>query len=108
MIQEQPTEPRFGLDVPEDGDATAPPHWGELDWAHVGVAPGGHLLLADTALVGVSLPLADPSGPVANVGAATFGQNAAHMAAITFQRPFRAAIHSSEVLEAVSGSEGPA
>jgi hypothetical protein len=107
VIQEQPTEPRFGLDVPEGGDATAPPHWGELDWAHVGVAPGGHLLLADTALVGVSLPLADPSGPVANVGAATFGQNAAHMAAITFQRPFRAAIHSSDVLEAVSGSEGP-
>ena len=108
VIQEQPTEPRFGLDVPENGNGAVPPHWGELDWAHVGVAPGGHLRLADTALAGVSLPLADPSGPVANVGSATFGQNAAHMAAITFQRPFRAAIHSSDVLEAVSGSEGPA
>ena len=62
----------------------------------VGVAPGGHVHLADTSLAGVNLPLADPAGPVANVGSATFGQNAAHMAAITFQRPFRAAIHSSE------------
>jgi hypothetical protein len=107
VISEQPAEPRFGLDVPENGDASGPPHWGELDWAHVGVEPGVHLRLADTTLAGVSLPLADPAGPVTNVGSATFGHNAAHMAAITFQRPFRAAIHTSEVLAAVSEPEPP-
>jgi hypothetical protein len=29
------------------------------------------------------------------------------MAAITFQRPFRAAVHSAKVLAAVDATEGP-
>jgi len=105
VIQEQPTEPRFGLDAP-DGGGTVPPHWGELDWGHVGVDPGGHLRLADTTLEGTTLPLAVRPGGV-GVGSASFAHNAAHMAAITFQRPFRAAIHSAKVLEAVADPEAP-
>jgi hypothetical protein len=98
VIQEQPTEPRFGLDVPVGTGGAAPTTWAGLDWSHVGVDPGGYLRLAATTLMGESRPLAPRVGPAASVGSARFGQNAAHMAAITFQRPFRAAIHSSKVL----------
>lgn len=99
VIQEQPTEPRFGLDVPDGTGGATPQHWGELDWDQVGVPPGSYLRLAATSLMGRTLPLADRPGPAISVGAARFGHNAGHMAAITFQRPFRAAIHSSKVLE---------
>ena len=98
VIQEQPTEPRFGLDVPDpDGD---PPlaRWIDLTWAHAGVAPGAHLRLATGPLAGRSLPLA-PGAAVR----ATFAVNSAHVAAVTFQRPFRAAISSQRVLSGVRG-----
>lgn len=97
VLQEQPAEPRFGLDVPAGAlpaAPTSPPaSWSALTWGHLAVAPGGFLDV--TAFGGApERPLAD-TGPA--VGA-RFGADAAHMAAITFQRPFRAAVHSSEVL----------
>lgn len=91
VIQEQPTEPRFGLDEPDGGSAT-PSTWSELTWAHVGVASGGHLPLP-AITPPLNLSLAGSGSPKAK-----WGQDAAHMAAITFQRPFRAAVHSSKVL----------
>jgi hypothetical protein len=102
VIAEQPTEPRFGLDVPDPG-AAEPAAWDGLDWRHVGVAPGGHLRLTDAAFVGVTKPLAARAGSPGSVGQAEFGRNAGHMAAITFQRPFRAVIHSSKLLAGVRG-----
>lgn len=93
VIQEQPTEPRFGLDVPTaDSSSGVPPNWASLTWASVDVDPGGYLPLS--ALPGTNRSLSD-------LGAvnARWGRNSAHMASITFQRTFRAAIHSSEVLD---------
>ena len=68
VIAEQPTEPRFGLDVPPpSGGGAAPASWSDLDWGDVGVAPGGHLRIAASGLDGQDKPIADPSGPAANV-----------------------------------------
>ena len=68
VIQEQPTEPRFGLDVGTDtGTAT-------------------HLRLADGPPPG--LPLEGLS----------WGRNAAHMARILRQQPVRIAIHASQLV----------
>lgn len=97
VIAEQPTAPRFGLDVAVDGGPT-PATWTDLTWSHVGVEPGGHLSIATSSLAGRTKALA-PSAPVT----ATFGRNSADMAAITFQRPFRAVVHSSEVLDGNDG-----
>ena len=103
VIAEQPTEPRFGLDVPPaTGGGGAPGSWTDLDWGDVGVAPGGHLRIAASGLDGQEKRIvADQPGN------ARFGSDAAHMAAITFQRPFRAAIHSSDVIEGASPATGP-
>lgn len=96
VIQEQPTEPRFGLDVPASGGDPALTRWSDLTWGHAGVAPGGHLGIAGSPLAGKDLPLA-----LVPAAKARFATNSAHLAAITFQRPFRAAIHSKSVLEGV-------
>jgi len=66
VIQEHPTEPRFGLDV--DTPATA--------GTHVSVAAG------------------PPSGVA--TGPLQWGRNAAHMAGIVRQQPVRIAIHASK------------
>ena len=97
VIAEQPTEARFGLDVPLGGGGPLV-SWSDLTWAHVGVDPGGHLRLVQSGLMN------DQRDVVAGGPRATFGRNSAHMAAITFQRPFRAAVHSSEIID---GAEGP-
>jgi hypothetical protein len=98
VLQEQPAEPRFGFDVPAGAlpaAPTAPPsNWSDLTWGQLAVAPGGFVDV--TAFGGT------PSRPLsgtAPTSSARFGADAAHMAAIAFQRPFRAAVHSSEILE---------
>jgi hypothetical protein len=97
VLQEQPSEPRFGLDVPPGAlpaAATAPPAtWSDLTWGDVAIAPGGHL---DVNAFG-----GNPERPITTAAptvTARFGADSSHMAAITFQRPFRAAVHSSEIV----------
>ncbi len=97
VIAEQPTAPRFGLDVATGGSAV-PATWADLHWGHAGGDPGEHLSIAGSGLNGRTRPLI--SGSSVN---ATFGRNAADMAAITFQRPFRAVVHSSDVLDGNDG-----
>jgi hypothetical protein len=97
VIQEQPTEPRFGLDEP-NGPTPTLTNWSNLSWVHVNVAAGGHLPLSALSS-SLNLGLAGPGSPKAK-----WRQDAAHMAAITFQRPFRVAVHSSDVLAAQNDS----
>jgi len=97
VIQEQPTEPRFGLDEP-NGPTPTLTNWSNLSWVHVNVAGGGHLPLSALSS-SLNLALAGLGSPRAK-----WRQDAAHMAAITFQRPFRVAVHSSDVLDAQNGS----
>ena len=68
VIQEQPTEPRFGFDVEID--------FGGAPHVPLAAPPAGHAL---------------PSGT-------EWARNAAHMARITRQQPVRVAIHASELL----------
>jgi hypothetical protein len=70
VIQQQPTEPRFGFDVEIDfGDATHVP---------LTAPPAGHVMPAKTK----------------------WAFNGAHMAQITRQQPVRVAIHASELIKA--------
>ena len=99
VIAEQPTEPRFGLDTPTSGSGGTPASWEDLDWGHVGVAPGGHLRLAGASLANAEKPIV-AGGNIR----ARFGRTSADMAAITFQRPGRAAVHSSELVKGAAGA----
>lgn len=79
VIQQQPTEPRFGFDVEIDfGQATHVP---------LKVPPPGHAMKPGT----------------------TWAFNSAHMAQITRQQPVRVAIHASELISTpVPSSQPPA
>jgi hypothetical protein len=77
VIQQQPTEPRFGFDVEIDfGQATHVP---------LTAPPAGHALPAGT----------------------TWALNSAHMGQITRQQPVRVAIHASELIRTPAGTTPP-
>ena len=79
-----------------------PATWTDLHWGHVGVDPGEHLSHRRQRAASTSnVPLVTGRA----VGR-RFGRNSADMAAITFQRPFRAVVHTSEVLDG-AGRHGP-
>jgi hypothetical protein len=83
VIQQQPTEPRFGLN--ETG-ATPLADWSELAWNHVSLSPAGYVQ-SNPAPVPAARP--DPW---------KWGLNAAHMASISLQTPVRVAIHAQVLL----------
>jgi hypothetical protein len=85
VIQEQPTEPRFGFDEVASEAPVIPPSWSDATWAEVGVAPGGQLRLATNPLAGTTR------------NGATFGRDAAHLAAVLLQKPMRVALHGSQL-----------
>jgi hypothetical protein len=105
VIQEQPTEPRFGFDQGEAGPrapATVAT-WSDVSWDDV-LGPND---AAGEAFVKLAGPLAGQAKPVRpaskNGGAApttaTWGATSAHMALIAQQAPFRLAVHASTWLE---------
>jgi len=77
VIQQQPTEPRFGFDV--EIEFGAAPH------VPLAAPPAGHALPAGT----------------------TWGFNSAHMAQITRQQPVRVAIHASELIRSAPAAKPP-
>ena len=100
VIQEQPTAPRFGLDEPGAGPPTAPASWAELDWADV--VPAG-TDPATARYAGIAGPLATPARTLPVLGGrpqptATWAADSSQMAAITWQRPMRVAIHARTAL----------
>jgi hypothetical protein len=106
VIQEQPAAPRFGLDEPGDGPPAAPATWSDLDWADV-VSPGTDL--ATVRHVTIAGPLATPPVTLPVLAGhpqptATWGADASQMAAITYQRPMRVAIHARTALPTPGGS----
>jgi hypothetical protein len=88
VLQQQPTEPRFGFD--EFTGTGAPPalgpSWSDATWAHTGTARGRYLRITNN--------------PLANVvrGPARFVDHAAHLAAITQQKPVRVAVHARSMI----------
>jgi hypothetical protein len=86
VIQEHPTESRFGLDV----SAGALTSWRELAWPLVATRPDGSgyvaLRASNPTLAGT------PPAQDRNV---VWGRNGGHMAYITLQKPYRLQIHAT-------------
>lgn len=97
VIQQQPTEPRFGLDEAPFEDPTGPQTipelktWDSLNWAH--------LAKDEIALKALShVPVTKNQLTPTQGGKGLWGRNAAHMAYITKQLPSRVAIHATEMI----------
>jgi hypothetical protein len=86
VFEQHPDEPRFGFDEVAGPDVPQTPD--DLAWAHVAVTPSGH---AD-----VTVPLLSATAALQ----AGWGGDAAGMARMTFQQPFRIAIHATRLLRA--------
>lgn len=91
VLQEQPTEPRFGMDVATNYGGT-PQHWRDLSWGHLAA---NEATLQQIVYVPIDGLLKDTV-----LDQIPWGRNAAHMASITRQRPFRVAIHARTWLSA--------
>jgi hypothetical protein len=92
ILQQQPTEPRFGLDETPPPAADRTGTWRDLSWKDVKLATSKHIKLA----AGLESTFTVPATP-ANV---TWGSST-HSAAIgfiTLQGPFRIAIHATDLL----------
>jgi hypothetical protein len=90
VIQQQPTEPRFGMDAADFDKPLPPPTtWDNLNWRHLANTEE-ELNALSHASISVSMP---------NIDKAKWGKNSAHQAYITLQRPVRIAIHASEMIQ---------
>lgn len=85
VLQEQPTEPRFGLDVAKTFGGT-PDHWSDLSWGHLASSADALKQLVYVPIAGLLKNTVRDEIP--------WGKNSAQMAAITRQPPFRVAIHA--------------
>ena len=85
MLQQQPTEPRFGFDETGGGGGAS---WSDAAWADTGTAPGGWLRIAGNALAGQQR------------GVARFVDDAGHLALIALQKPMRVAVHAASLVAA--------
>jgi hypothetical protein len=89
VIQQQPTEPCFGLDVADFGKPLPVlKSWNDLSWRHFAGTPAELQALSHLS-VKTTLRVLD------NV---TWGRNGAHQAYITLQRPVRIAIHARDMI----------
>jgi hypothetical protein len=99
VIQQQPGEPDFGLDMPKDINPQPPPvtKWDELTWRHLVQSAAGLRALVH---VKVNPKPEEPQLPdtTANPPGAQWGTNGAHMARITLQKPVRIAILANQML----------
>jgi hypothetical protein len=106
VVQEQPSEPRFGLDVGESPAAASVTRWLDLNWGHLAADAAA---LKSITYIDLNAPLPDVSGVVpeheepivawhADSGLGTLGSRASDLAYITLQRPARVAIHGSQLL----------
>ena len=96
VIQQQPTEPRFGLDddpfgVGESHEIPKLETWNDLNWAHLAPSADELNKLSYVHVLDLNLKETKPTK-------GKWGQNAAHMAHITKQLPVRVAIHATELI----------
>jgi hypothetical protein len=85
VLQEQPTEPRFGLDVATTFGGT-PERWRDLSWGHLATTEEGLRQITYVPIDGLLKNVVRDN--------VRWGANSAQMASITRQRPFRVAIHA--------------
>lgn len=100
VLQEQPTEPRFGLDVATDKTyGSAPAQWSDLSWGHLAASADALQRIVYVSVGGTAQsPPPAPGNPPP--GSATWGKNSAHMGSIFRQSPFRLIIHARTWLPA--------
>src|SRR6185369_3750050 len=94
VIQEQPTEPRFGMDVADFVKPPQPPPlqtWDDLSWRHL-----ANTEVELNAMTHASVKIVLPNLPKATWG---INSNSAHHAYITLQRPVRIAIHAKQMIK---------
>ena len=102
VLQEQPAEPRFGLDV--GGTFAGAIHqWNQLSWTSLAASAAELRTLTHIDLnrqLPDVRPLDTGSEPAwhADSGLGRTGAQAAHLAYITLQQPVRIAIHASDML----------
>lgn len=92
VIQQQPTEPRFGMDAADFKEPLPSlTTWNNLSWRH----------LADTEeeLKALSHASVKKALPVSAIGEVAWGKNSSHQAYITLQRPVRIAIHARQMIK---------
>jgi hypothetical protein len=97
VLQEHPTEPRFGLDVASEAGGR-PGSWSDLSW--------GHLAASDTELsqikyIDLAATLPDTSVVQPTGGAhwhVAEGARASDVAFITLQQPMRVAVHGGKMI----------
>lgn len=89
VIQQQPTEPRFGMDAPDFGkDPPKLTTWNNLSWQHLAKDEGTLKALSH----------ASAKTRLGKVDGAEWGRNSAHQAFITLQRPVRIFIHAKDMI----------
>lgn len=90
VIQQQPTEPRFGLDVADFEKPQPPPlnTWDDLSWRH----------LANTEPELKALTHASAKTTLPTLQGMTWGKNSANQSFITLQHPVRIAIHARKMI----------
>ncbi|MEO0752444.1 MAG: hypothetical protein AAFY25_11645 [Pseudomonadota bacterium] len=86
VIEEQPTEPRFGLDL--DGPEVLKTY-SELSWIHTADPKAAWLQVSDQDAIADNEYLSEE---------ATWGLNGAHMAFATWQQPFRRVFRATDLL----------
>jgi hypothetical protein len=95
VIQQPPTEPRFGLDKTSPDTPTGT--WNDLAWPDIETT---HTPLEgeQVGYIRVAPPAKQPARPNNEPDETKWGASSAAMAYITMQLPFRAAIHASDLL----------
>jgi hypothetical protein len=102
VLQEQPGEPRFGMDVADETSFGARfTSWNELAWSHLAPSAAG---LATIRYVDLEQALPDTTSvvdPISTRWHAAGGSRASDLAYATLQRPMRLAVHGSDMLEGI-------
>jgi hypothetical protein len=91
VLEEQPTAPRFGLDVATEFGAAAGPvnEWNDLSWGHL--ADSADALAELNFLRADTVPPSPPTGP-------RWGTTSAALGAILAQQPVRVAMRAVDLL----------
>ncbi len=101
VIQQQPTEPCFGMDVADF--AKDPPAitttWNELSWRHMANSEEELKALSHVSIDSIKSVV--PNIDTQKIDNATWGKNSSHLAYITLQRPMRIAIHAREMIKKI-------
>jgi hypothetical protein len=103
VLQEQVTEPRFGLDEAGGGCGGVPASWDDLAWEHL---VADEQSLAGLSHVPVESPALNPRLRNLALQGATWGRSAADMAQIALRQPVRVAVHARTLLPEVAAADG--